>query len=156
MTTLNDNYNTSTSASFILIVPEHEHLNYFVQRTSLPGMRESAVQGNFANNSYRVPGETIEYDTLTLDILVDENYNNVVSLQNWLIESKSKEKAYARRLRDITLIIKNRNGANALEFTFYGAFPVDIGAISLDSTLNDVEIPICNVTFEYQYYRKSS
>lgn len=154
-TMLQNDYNTTTSASYRLVIPDHEHLNYHIQRTSLPGMRQTAVQGGITNHPFRVPGETIEYDQLTVDFLVAEDYENVLQLHQWLIEAKSKEKEYNKRLKDITLHIVNRNGVGVCEFTFYGAFPVDVGAISLDSTLNDVETPICTTTFEYQYYRRT-
>lgn len=134
---------------------ETDSLNYHIQRTTLPGMRETPVQGFITNHPLRVPGETIEYDPLSVDFIVDEYYDNVLYLQDWLIESKSKEKKLSDRLRDLKLQMYDRNGKPSIEFTFFGAHPVEIGTITLDSTLNDIEVITCNVVFEYQFYRKT-
>lgn len=146
------NYNPIISSNFKLIIPGLEEVNYFIQRCPLPGMNQSAVNSYIANNPVKSPGETIHYNPLSVDIIIDEDLTNLLLLQAWMIDNYSKEGIY-QRCRDIQLHITTRNSRSNRVFTFFGAFPQEISDVTFDSTLNDSDVSFCNVLFEYQYYR---
>lgn len=145
------NYNPMSSADFKLVIPGLEEMNYFCQRAPLPGMHMEAIPGSYVNNYTKTPGETVQYDDLIVDIIVDEDAMNVIKLQQWMMSFKQKEKPYDR-LKDISLHILTRNKTQNLLFVFYGCFPTDIEQLSFDSTLGDIETTIVTVTFSYQYF----
>lgn len=146
------NVNPAISSTYKLVIPEYEEVTFMVQRTMLPGMRQQAVQGHYINNPTRVPGDTVHYDPLSVDIIVDEELQNIISLQNWLIANKEKNDPWSR-CKDIKLHILTRNLTSNKVVTFYKAFPTEIQSVNLDSTLSESEVLVCNVMFEYQYYR---
>lgn len=145
------NYNHLITQDFKLIIPQLNHLNYFIQRASLPGIHQMAIESGYYNNKVKTPGETIMYDPLTVDFLVDELGINHYELQEWMKLHHSKERPY-EKMRDITLHIYNRNKNTNIEYTFFGAFPTDIEQLSFDSTLGSTDEVICSVTFAYEYY----
>lgn len=145
------NHNHLITQDFKIVIPGLEHLNYFIQRAPLPGMHQMAVESGYQNNKVKTPGETIMYDPLTVDFLVDEIGENHYSLQEWMRQHHSHERPY-EKMRDITLHIFNRNKNANVEYTFYGAFPTDVEQLSFDSTLGGTDPVMCSATFAYQYY----
>lgn len=145
------NTNHLITQDYKIVIPQLDHLNYFIQRTPLPGMHQPAVDSGYQNNRIKTPGETIIYDPLTVDFLVDEDGINHFELQEWMRQHHSRERPYDK-MRDITLHIYNRNKNSNIEYTFFSAFPTDIEQLSFDSTLGSTEQVLCSVTFAYQYY----
>ena len=145
------NTNHLITQDYKIVIPQLDHLNYFIQRAPLPGMHQSAVDSGYQNNRIKTPGETIIYDPLTVDFLVDEDGINHFELQEWMRQHHSRERPYDK-MRDITLHIYNRNKNSNIEYTFFSAFPTDIEQLSFDSTLGSTEQVLCSVTFAYQYY----
>ena len=146
------NKNAATSSNYKLVIPDYEEVDFFVQRTMLPGFRQNAVVGNYINNPLRVPGDTVEYDPLSMDIIVSEDYKNIIALMDWMIANKDKNGQWSR-CKDIKLHMMTRNKTSGLVATFYNAFPTEVGAMNMDSTLNDEDVLISSILFEYSHYR---
>lgn len=145
------NHNAIITQDFKLVIPQFEHLNYFIQRAPLPGMHQTAIDTGYAHNRVKIPGETLQYDPLALDFIVDEEMENYRQIQLWMQSMHDKEYPF-ERTRDLTLHIMTRNKTANIEYTFYGAFPTDIEQLSFDSTLGSVENQTCNVIFQYEWY----
>ena len=118
------NHNHLITQDFKIVIPQLEHLNYFIQRTPLPGMHQMAVESGYQNNKVKTPGETIIYDPLTVDFLVDELGTNHFELQEWMRQHHSRERPYDK-MRDITLHIYNRNKNTNIETIIYDPLTVD-------------------------------
>lgn len=149
----NINHNPLVTQDFKLVIPGLETVNLFIQRTALPSMAMPHVPGGFMNNQFAIAGETIIYEPLNVDIIVDENLANYDSIQNWMISNHDKSNPSSRD-RDIILHIPTRNSTENAKYIFYGAMPTDLSSLQFDSTLVDVDVQICSITFSYQYYRK--
>ena len=62
-------------------IPEVE---FFVQTANIPGISLGTATVTTPLYDYPVPGDTINYQTLELSFLVDENLNNYKELHDWI------------------------------------------------------------------------
>lgn len=145
-------YNQALGSSFRLVIPGMEEINYFVQNTELPGMNFMGIRTDYKNNYGNVPNNKIEYDMLNLTFLVDENYTNHTLIHQWFRDLAFGKKPILQELKDISLHITTSTKTQNRIITYYGAHPVMMTPVSLESGTSDSMPLTCTVSFMYQYY----
>ncbi len=60
------------------------NVEFFVQTANIPGISLGTATVPTPLYDYPVPGDTIQYQTLDLSFLVDENLNNYKELHDWI------------------------------------------------------------------------
>lgn len=146
------NYNSSVTQDSILIIPLHEELNYFIQDWTLPGIDLSPFKTGYQNHTIPMPGETPTFESLPVSFIMDEDHRNRNMLMDWMISYRDKEGVLSR-FKDIKLIEFNRNKVFNIEYTFFDAHPVNLSSVSRVTHLNDVDLSICTVMFDYSHYK---
>ncbi len=146
------NYNHAISTSFRLVIPDMEEVNYFVQNTEVPGMNFMGIRSDYQNNFGSIPNNKIEYDMLNATFLVDEDYTNHSAIHLWMHRLRSSDKPLLHEMKDITLHVRKTTKAKSRAFKFFGAHPVMLTPIPLESAVTDATPAVCTVSFMYQYY----
>lgn len=144
-------------------------ITFFCQQVNLPGiiLGEPVFATPFSTQP--VPGDTLQYEPLNLQFLVDENMQNYRILYNWIValgfpesydqyitHNNSDNTAYgelAKNYSDATLQILDSNNQPVQTIQFYDVFPTNIGSISLASTNDNVNYVVGDVTFKFGWYK---
>ena len=164
--------------NFRLLIDKVPAVEYYVRSVIIPGMQFSeTVQAAGVGLDAYFPGDKVTFDTLDVTFLVDEDLENFKEIYDWMdaivpvhdpssystltkstsTQSKLYQKAESdlAQMSDITLVINtNKNIPNKF-FRFHDAFPINLGAIELESGA-DSEAVICTVSFRFTYYEIKS
>lgn len=147
------NYNPAINTSFKLEIPSLEVINYFVQSTELPAINAMAIRTDIRNHQAYVPANKIEYDPLTVNFIVDEDFRNQQELHLWMLRCQHGDSSLlADECRDISLHLLTSNKTSGRIVKFFKAFPTMISGIMLESGVVDPMPLMCSATFYYQYY----
>ena len=145
------NRNPALQTSFKLEFPLFPEINYFVTETELPGMQMGGVDTPYRNNATHMPSNRIEYDPLTVQMIVSEDYSNYERLKLWMHEIVHHEPV-TEQLQNATLHILNSNKNVVVGVKFYGMYPTAISTLPLMSTVTDETPVMCTCTFRYQFH----
>ena len=145
-------------------------LNFFCQQVNLPGVLLGEPE--FANPLSRqpIPGETLTYDQLQVQFLIDEQMINYKSIYNWLLalgfptgyddyinflneDDRLVTTELAKNYSDASLHILGSNNTVIQTVQFTDVFPVSIDTLTFQSTNQDVNYLIGNATFRYGFYK---
>lgn len=159
MTTCNDNVNYLQPTGFRLLIDKRRFANvvFFAQSVDHPGLSTQAADMPIRRftSSPQLP-DTYTYNDLTVTIMIDEDMRGYTELLNWLIQNVEEnpqlpgedEPSYA----DIALtILTSKNNVNKTIY-YRGAFPVDIGSISLSADADGGTVITCPITFRYDKF----
>ena len=163
------NINPLSPNGFMFNIQKLPSLSFFCQSVNLPGITLGAPEFGNPFNIAPIPGETLTYDQLTVQFLVDENMANYQAIYNWIIalgfpESYEQYTTFidsdttnyselATNYSDATLQILTANNATAKTVQFIDLFPIGIDSLQFAGTNNDVQYLIGNATFRYGYYK---
>jgi hypothetical protein len=142
---------------------------FFCQSVNIPGINLGAPEFGNPFNVQPIPGESLTYDQLTVQFLVDSDMTNYKSLYNWIIAlgfpqsyqqyinfagtDTTNYSELAKNYSDATLQILNGNNQTAQMIQFVDLFPITIDSLMFASTNTDVQYLVGNATFRYGYYK---
>jgi len=144
-------------------------LSFFAQSVNLPGITLGAPEFGNPFNVAPIPGETLTYDQLTVQFLVDEQMANYQAIYNWIValgfpESYEQYVTFAandtnnyselaKNYSDATLQILGANNQVVKSVQFHDMFPISLDSLQFAGTNTDVQYLIGNATFRYGYYK---
>lgn len=164
-----DNITPLSPNGFMFSVTKLPDISFFCQQVNLPGI--TLGDPEYANpfTKQPIPGETLTYDTLEINFLIDNEMKNYKYLYNWIIAlgfpneyeqyrafvqaDNNNYSELAKNYSDATLSILTGNNNIAQQIQFVDLFPITIGTVTFQSTNTDVNYIQCNATFRYGYYK---
>jgi hypothetical protein len=142
-----------------------ETLELLIQKTNLPGVTIlDQPQPTIFGTTIPIPTLAIQYDTLTIEFIVDKNLENWKSLYSWIRNLSNIEDSvtynidYSNWHSTATLIIPSSENKyncpvdNTLTVTFAHIIPVKLFGLAFQSDSPDAPILKCSCTFKYSYY----
>jgi hypothetical protein len=163
------NINPLSPNGFLFNILKLPNLSFFCQSVNLPGITLGAPEFGNPFNVAPIPGETLTYDQLSVQFLVDEQMANYQSIYNWIValgfpESYQQYVTFvsndtnnyselAKNYSDGTLQILGADNLTVKIVQFYDMFPVSLDSLQFAGTNNDVQYLIGNATFRYGYYK---
>lgn len=163
------NINPLSPNGFLFNIIKLPSLAFFCQSVNLPGITLGAPEFGNPFNIAPIPGETLTYDQLTVQFLIDENMANYQAIYNWIValgfpESYDQYVTFvdgdtnnyselAKNYSDATLQILTANNVTARTVQFIDLFPTSLDSLQFAGTNNDVQYLIGNATFRYGYYK---
>lgn len=144
-------------------------ISFYCQQANLPGITlgEPTFSTPFATNP--VPGDSLIYDSLQIQFLVDEQMLNYNVLYNWIValgfpESYEQYITFlsgdttqydelAKNYSDATLEILDSNNNIVRTITFYDAFPTTLDSITFASTNEGVNYVVGAATFRFGHFK---
>ena len=146
---------------FRVAIKRLPNVEFFTQRTSIPGISVSPVEMSTPfNRIYQTP-DKLTYANLDLSFIVDEAMQNYLEIQSWIndiafprdfSEFKRIKEAEDSLQSDITIQILNSHKNLNLEAKFINCFPISLSEIMLDTTQSDLVYPEATATFQYDSY----
>jgi len=147
------------------VVIEHSkfgNLEFFAQRLIHPGVTVQSPDVPFRRiSAIPLPGDTLNFEDLSMDVLVDENMNTYIEVFR-LIESMVQTKykspsnfsgsgANSQTL-DITLTITSSSNNVVKTIRYIDCVATSIGTILLEATSETSPVITFPVTFKIGYY----
>lgn len=173
MNNLTENINLFQPTGFKVILDRkhYNNLAFFVQRINHPGAQNAAAETPFSRiGSVPMPGNTMTYSELSMDVLLDEDFEAYQEMYNWMLrlvneEQVSPRDAYSRysveddrqggkipTYADIHITaLTNSNNKNK-SFKYIDCVPVSIGDIAFEATNAGVDFLTFPVSFRFSYF----
>lgn len=146
------NRNPSLNTSFLLEIPKFKEVSYFVTNCEVPGLTMSGIETPFKNNQGVLPSNRIDYDPLTVNFIIDEEWANWWSIVQWMQRIRKNDVPIVDDMSDMTLHLVNSNKNLNRVIVFNLAFPTMIASVPLESNTVDAIPVLCSCTFRYQSY----
>jgi hypothetical protein len=169
---LPSNYNVLSPLAFRLDIERLPMATFFCQSVNVPGVTLGETEQVTPLINIPIPGDKMEFDSLTATFLIDEDLTNYIEILNWirglgtpevLSEYGDLEKAsptynvYTNKsvagdvLSDITLHILTNSKNTNKEVIYRDCFPIALGEIAFDSA-SDGGVIVADATFQLRDY----
>jgi len=146
---------------FIITVKRLPSVEFFTQRTSIPGISVNPIEHPTPFKPTFEGGDRLNYDDLNLSFVVDEGMTNYLEIFNWIkgysfpenFDQYKNLAASQNGLKsDISIKVLNSHKNPSLLIDYRDCFPISLSEVTLDTTQNDVIYPEATVTFRYNYF----
>ena len=157
-TTLRQNF--YSPKNYRLVIDRLPHVEYFATEVSIPGLTSNPVtEGSPFSTIYR-PGDRVEFGTLDVTFLVDEDLKNYQEIFSWMIGMTYPENfsQYANLIEgeglysDATVLTQDGSKTSNVEFKFKDLFPISLGSIPMNQQEEDVTYAPATVSFQINSY----
>ena len=149
---LTENKNFLQPTGFRVII-EREHygnLEFFAQSVQHPGTNVSAVEVAVPRiTGLPVPGDTVAYGELTLNLILDEDLTSYKEVQKWMMDSVYKEES---AYHDIKVIVLTSHNNFCAQIQYKNCIPTSLGSIEFISTTGDVQYVNFDVSFRFSEF----
>lgn len=162
MSELTQNFNFLQPTNFKIVIDRKQYGNieFFAQRVSHPGINIPTPVVPFKRiSTISIPGDTLDFSNLTLDVIVDENLESYIEIYNWiqsLVESPYKspveKSADIAPEVDITVAVQSSHNNVVRYFKYIDCVPNSIGELTLESVPNDVTVLTFPISFTINYF----
>lgn len=164
------NINPLSPNGFMFTIQKLPELNFFAQSVNIPGITLGSPEYGNPFQVQPIPGESLTYDQLTVQFLIDETMTNYQALYNWIValgfpndyeqyttfvseDNRGITSELATNYSDATLQILSGNNQVVKTVQFIDLFPIAIDSLQFSGTNTDVQYLIGNATFRYGYYK---
>ena len=145
------------------------NVTFFCQQASIPGITLGDPSFSTPFSTQPLPGDTLSYEPLTVQFLIDEEMLNFNIVYNWIValgfpesysqyttllaNDKTQYDELAKNLSDGTLQILDSNNNPIRSITFYDMFPTALETLTFASTNDGVNYLIGSATFKFGHYK---
>jgi hypothetical protein len=165
---LSTNTNLFQSTGFQVVIDRQQFGNFafFCQRVNHPSASNPVTEVPFRNYaSAPMPGGQLQYGDLSMDVLLDEDFNSYKEIYGW-VERLAHRKMIEKRQRGlapdnfsdmpshsdiIVTALTNQNNKNK-RITYHDCVPHTVGDITFESTNAGVEYTTFNAMFRFTYF----
>lgn len=168
MATLTENFNYLQPTSFKLVIDRRNYpnLEFFCQSITHPGMILNPVELAIPRLAgLPIPGETLTFNELSTNIILDENLEGYSEMYNWilrmvnrniddettrgLVMTDTRTPTYA----DITLSILSSHNNQTKQVRYIDCIPTALGDIQFESTADGQTFITFAATFRFNYFK---
>lgn len=159
---LTSNINLFQPTGFRVIIDRKNYANleFFVQSVNHPGAANPAVETSYKRiQSVPQPGGQMEYGELTMDVLLDEDFNSYIEVYDWMLRLVQTDQITTRRTSaqptyaDIVVTALTSHNNKNKQFTYVDCIPVAIGDIQFQAQNQSVEYVTFPVSFRFSYFK---
>ncbi len=160
--------------NFRLLIEKVPTVEYYVQTVSIPGLSfNETVQPIGVGVDAYFHGDKVEFETLNVTFLVDEDLKNFQEMYNWITQIvpvadpsdyerltggqkntlgvSSMDGDETKTSSQITLVTNTNKNIPNRYFRFYDAFPISLGALEMQSGAETAPVT-CDVQFRFNFY----
>ena len=162
------NKNFLSPIGFVFLLDKAKKASFLCQRASIPELTLGDITIP-TRGFVSVPLEgNIQYSTLNIDFIVDEDLRNYMELHNWIRALGTPDTIQERRewvnsnsdvvgsqdfkVSDGTLQVLNNNNIANFDVVFKDLFPTQLSTLDFNVTTTDSEFLTASVTFQYLLY----
>ena len=127
---------------------------FYLTNISIPGMNFSVPEtGSRFGARINLASDTITYNSLSFDFLIDEDFEIYKTFYNYISQSINPEKGtFADTSFDLWVELNNSKSNKIMKFEFYNCRIESIGDIELDTTSDETEI-VMNLGLKFDYFK---
>jgi hypothetical protein len=148
-----DNFKTSNFR--VVLRNDMKNLEFFALEASIPSVTVGKITVPFQSMNDKRPGDSLEYDDLSLTILVDEDlqiYNDFYALLNTTHDPRSNRIQVEPEIFDMTIFLTSNKNNIIYSVTFYDAWIQTMSAIELQTTSGDDNGIKTTLGISYNYF----
>lgn len=154
---------------FNFSISKAPNVTFFCQSASIPGIMLGDPSFSTPFSTQPLPGDTLSYDPLTVEFLIDEQMLNYNIVYNWIVALGFPESyqqyttllagdtvqygELAKNYSDATLQILDSNNNPIRTVTFYDLFPTSLETLTFASTNESVNYLVGSATFKFGHYK---
>ena len=158
-----DNINYFQPTSFRVIIDRKHYgtFQFFVARVSHPAVSNTPSETAFPRvGSFPLPGNTMSYGELSMDVLLDEDFQTYTELYDWMLrlvnEKQIAQNQFSSEVAptycDIHVVaLSNHNNKN-VEFHYYDCVISSVGDINFDAQNQAVDILSFPANFRFSHF----
>jgi len=150
-----------------IVIHKLKGVEIFAQTNSLPSISVIPIEIPTPQQKGYVPGGGgLEFSELSVDFIVDEDFNNYFSIVEWMYKAnianvpgaqyQVKREDIYNPCSDITLYLLNNNMEEYAAIDFVNAMPVNLGELSFNTNSAEPQPLKSNVTFRYDYFKRNN
>lgn len=152
------NFLQPTGFKVVVLRKRFKNLEFFAQSVQHPDLSVAPSVAPFRGVNAQIPGDKLEYGTLTIEAIMDENMNVYKEMHEWLkstVEQKYKPANVARvgdediTTYDISLMVLSSHNNTIDTIRYKSTFPINIGTVNFQSTVDGVKYITFPITFAY-------
>lgn len=160
--------NYQQSSKFQIVFPRISTVTYFCKKVNIPGVSSSPARQNTPFIDLYRPGDKLEYGTLNIEFIVDEDMWNIEILQDWMRgysfpcsfeEYKNLDRLsfYSMQMpqpqyADAHLNIMTALNNKKIGVKFVDAFPVNVSEVTFDVSQSADFTMTAEAQFRFQLY----
>lgn len=150
------NYNNFAQKTNFLASSDKLNLApFYLTNVNIPGVNFSypEVGGRYGSKIF-MAGDNIQYNVLSFEMLIDEDFNLYNEFFDKILENINVESGkFADNTFDFILQINNNKGNKLMKFEFFNCRIESIGDIQLD-TQDDITNHTMSVEIRYDYFKR--
>ena len=157
------------SAKFILAIPRLTTTQFFCQAANIPGISTTPKLQNTPLLDLAVPGDKINFDSLDIEFLLDEELQSWLTISDWMrgiyspeessqytnlkYQSKYSKTVLHPQYADAVLsVLSASSNKPTVKINFVDMFPIALSGINFDVRVGSEKIMTASATFRYKRY----
>jgi hypothetical protein len=143
------------TSNFIIQTRDSNHMEFFCQEVQIPGFQIGNLDIGHQAMKDKRPGDSVEWEDLTLTILCDEDLNafkDVYKYLNLTHDPYTNTLEVRQEVFDATLFITSNKNNPKFKIKFYDAWFQSVSPIQFQSTSPDENNLTFTVGIRYNYY----
>ena len=135
---------------FKVVINLFQDTAFWAQSVEIPSITMGANKMNTSTSlKWWVPGDTIEYDDLHIEFMVDRDLLAYRILKQWQENCVNSQQPSAALLSDMQIVFLTNNSNANISFSFKNAFPQLLSGIKM-GTKETADAPLTvDVTFKF-------
>lgn len=138
---LNHPKNEARNGNFIFLCgPDNEQATFAAQSCNLIDMTLGETFFPAGPKDLQIPSNKITTDPLIVDVIVSEDYNEMLYFYKWALECKNTGNAHLTKVKPCEIITLDSQNQPGVKFRYGDCYPIMIEGLqySLNSEGNDV------------------
>ena len=151
-------YNNLQSNSFTMTIERIPQTIFRVTKCSVPSVQIPPPEVAHPGAPQYFPGSVTVFDSLTIEFLIDEDLKNYEEMFNWITQQRFLSDVVPNLdggpplVSDGAIITMNNNSAPNKVFSFKNLFPVSLGSLNFDTTVDQPTSVVCEAEFRFSYF----
>lgn len=142
--------NYLSPASFKLVVPRAENLEFHCTGVTLPTLSVAEAPFSTPQRDLQMPADKLNYESLTVKMIVDENMLNYKEIFSWINSLVYENDDNLReKMEDLTLVVMSSHNNATQRIQFTNCYPISIGGMEFDSAVTDITYITADVEFRF-------
>lgn len=156
-----DNFSQFKPSNFrVQLSSNLKTVELLANKITIPQIELSTIEIPHFTSPQPRPGDNITWESLKMDILLDESFNSIQDLYNTIITAKNPQtgdiKSPLQTYFITTVFLTTNKNNNNIIVKFYDSWVSKIDSIDLDST-TETDAPISvGIEIKYVYYEYES
>lgn len=154
--------NSSKSTNYKLNIHALPNTTFWVKTVAVPALTADAatIPNPVFGSSYN-PANTISWDPLSIEFIVDEDFSNYFELLDLIYKAASPNtEDRTNNINELITtgslhILSNNKNDSGTVFTFHNLFPTSLGEIAFNNEMSEGILCTASLRFDYMTYEKT-